>query len=291
MQVIKSLLQLKSCPICFSDKVHLLGYFNYTKPTYFSSNEISLDEKIRLCKCKSCSSSFIGNPVSESLAIELYSNGVSHERWIDYEFQSLYSRKVINLLSSKFERNARLLDIGCGSGSLLDFAKFQGLETYGVEYSKYSHEFLQQKGHTSFNNLNTIQVQFDIITAFDLVEHLYNVPEFLKQCYDLLSANGLLIIFSGDCQSLTAKFTKDKWWYVGFPEHIVFPSKSYFKTLLDFEVLDWISVSHPQNPLKFSFSTWKSSTINIIRRTYRGIPCIYPDHFLAILKKSNLHTI
>ena len=286
MEVIQEFLSLGNCPICSSKEIVSLGYFHYSKPTFFSSNEICIDKEMELCKCQNCLSRFVSNPISEKMAVELYTSGSSEARWVSARSQSFHSQAIFNLLSSRLTENIKLLDVGCGSGALLDFAKDKGVETYGVEYSESSCELLRKKEHTCFNSLDSVQGKFDIITAFDIVEHLYNIPHFLNQCYDLLSLSGALVIFSGDCQSWVSKLTNTKWWYIGFPEHIAFPSKKYFKSLKNFKVSTWISVVHPQNPLQLNVSTLKYSVRNIMKSTYRGIPCIYPDHFLTILKKS-----
>ncbi len=64
---------------------------------------------------------------------------------------------------------------GCNTGELLDFAKGLGCQTSGLEYSGDSCEVIREKGHDAYQSFAEIDQQYEFITAFDLVEHLFDV--------------------------------------------------------------------------------------------------------------------
>jgi SAM-dependent methyltransferase len=94
-----------------------------------------------------------------------------------------------------------LLDIGCAAGHAMLCARLRGWKVTGAEPSR----VLASSGrtrygldivHTSYDEL-TIHFRdraFDAITAFDLVEHLSDLPDFFRVCRALLRPTGVLLI-------------------------------------------------------------------------------------------------
>jgi cyclopropane fatty-acyl-phospholipid synthase-like methyltransferase len=216
-------LRFNTCPLCNSLEIAKVDNFSYTKPTYFSSNEIVLSKQPELWRCKFCDSSFVQNIIPEEMSKSLYCQGYSDQRWKSEPFSHSKSIHLTNTLQSFFQKDLKILDIGCNTGELLDFAKLQGCVTFGIEYSESSHNVLKKKEHEILSDMRNANGKFDIITSFDVIEHIYNVPDFLNTCYNQLLPDGHLMLFTGNIMCLTAKFLKEKWWYVRLPEHIVFP--------------------------------------------------------------------
>jgi cyclopropane fatty-acyl-phospholipid synthase-like methyltransferase len=145
---------------------------------------------------------------------------------------------------------------------------------------------LREKGHKPYASLEETPGGYDIITAFDLIEHLYAVPEFLKNCREKLSAKGRLVILTGNIGSFSAVMAGSHWWYAQYPEHIVFPSKKFFKENSGYGIERWI-LTYASKGYKFPLSRqWLGIQNTILRRqTFSGLPSIGPDHVLAVLKK------
>lgn len=275
----------KNCSLCNSEKIFKAGNVDYSIPTYFSSQEILVSLKPELWKCSSCYSGFIQNAIPEQLATSLYMNGSSNERWSNPKFEDSKCQEIVEVLSKLFYKDAKVLDVGCNTGELLDFAKAKGCKTFGIEYSLDSVALLKQKGHTVLSSLSENDNYYDAIAAFDLVEHLYNLPEFIKSCYSQLAENGCLIILTGNIQSISSVLTSSNWWYVRFPEHIVFPSKRYFKLYSNFKIQSWIYTYASRNYKHSLLNTLKQIIRNLLGRKYDGLPSLGRDHVLIILKK------
>ncbi|MBI4651563.1 class I SAM-dependent methyltransferase [Candidatus Desantisbacteria bacterium] len=223
------------------------------------------------------------------MAESLYSEGDSTNKWSQLTIEEAKTVKVINLLSKEIKKNLKILDIGCNGGQLLDLAKMLGAITAGVDLSDRCIAIIKQKGHQHFSSIMEIDdnERFDIITAFDLVEHLYNVPAFFDFCKTKLVDNGKLIILTGNVFSLNAQITQEKWWYLGAPEHIVFPSRLYFKYHTPFQfkeiIYTYASIAYKEPVIK----VLKSFFYQIFKDKYTGIPPICPDHVLIVLQKTN----
>lgn len=226
------------------------------------------------------------NTVDADTAKLLYSTGQSGDRWSKVAFDQNKTHEVIEHMTAIFKDKGNVLDVGCNTGELLDFAQKLGCKTSGVEFSLASREILSEKGHRPYATLEESSWGYDVITAFDLVEHLYDVSAFLKICREKLSAKGRLVILTGNINSLSAKLSATRWWYAQYPEHIVFPSKKYFRKNSGYRIEKWIW-TYASIGYKFPIKKICSEILHtvLLRQTFNGLPSIGPDHVLIVLKK------
>ena len=279
---------LQVCPCCQSSLISKIGTFKYAKKTYYSSSRVQLTNSPELWCCHSCHSGFTQNRVSEQDSIQLYSLG---DGWVSDNFHDTKTQKTVDFFDSIIKTPCKLLDVGCANGAFLDHVSKKDISTFGLEYSAANLEQLQAKQHTAYSDWSEIDEHFDIITAFDVVEHLYNLASFLTNCYDRLVENGLIILLTGDICSWSAEKAKNEWWYIKHPEHIVFPSCDYFSSLSNFKLVDTI----PVYPRKFnprSRSTFKniaklskSALKNLLQQAYYPLPFMPQDHLIIVLQK------
>ncbi len=275
----------KFCPLCHSESIHKVGDISYDQLIHFSTTEIELKFIPELWNCSECDSSFVQNVVPESMAVTLYSQGASAKRWSREPFQPQKPANQIECLQRHFLKGKMVLDIGCNTGELLDYAKSLGCETAGVEYSQSSREILENKSYVAYSSMSSVgRRNFDVITAFDLVEHLYDMPTFFLNCRKMLNKDGVLIVLTGNIGSLSARLCKSKWWYLRYPEHIAFPSRQYFVRYSGFLVKEWIR-TYASNDYQYSWpQILRGLASGVVRRRYNGLPSIGPDHVLAVLK-------
>ncbi len=99
----------------------------------------------------------------------------------------------------KKDNDAKILDIGCGSGLMLNSLKEIG-QTYGMDMSDEAIKFSKEifDGHVAQGSLPD-QVpfeneQFSLITALDIIEHIDRDVESLEAMYKLLVPEGKIII-------------------------------------------------------------------------------------------------
>jgi len=276
---------LSRCPLCASNSIHQVGKLGYRENIIFSTREIELIHTPELWRCKQCLSSFVQYALDAETAKLLYSSGKAGERWSSIAFDQHKSSEVVDRMRMIFNGTGSVLDVGCNTGELLDFASEFGCKTSGVEFSSASREILVKKCHSAYATLEESLGHYDIITAFDLIEHLYDVPTFLKICRDKLSKKGKLVILTGNVGSMGAKISGARWWYAQYPEHIVFPSKKYFSKYSGFCIEKWIP-TYASKEYKWPIVhivSWASK--NFLKGGYTGLPSFGPDHTLIILRK------
>ena len=102
----------------------------------------------------------------------------------------------------KFDRNSKILDIGCSSGILLKELTRIGFKLnnlYGIDISENAIRNCRRSG---FENTFVMDAQnmslylnFDIIIASDCLEHIEDDEKALCNWNNLLNSNGIFIIF------------------------------------------------------------------------------------------------
>jgi len=99
--------------------------------------------------------------------------------------------------------NSTILDIGCGDGSFFYYIleKYKNVKLYGVDISNWSIEFIKEKFGDSVNlkiikNLSDIDfnINFDIITMIEIIEHINDPINFLIQSFRFLKPHGKILI-------------------------------------------------------------------------------------------------
>lgn len=99
----------------------------------------------------------------------------------------------------------RLLDFGCGSGDFLNMARAFGFNSVGVDRSAARRKIA---GFEIANDLNDVDGDFDVITMFEVLEHLDDPLDILRQLTKRLRPNGVFAIEVPDCSGITSIVTE-----------------------------------------------------------------------------------
>ena len=289
MHFIENNLWHAQCPACGSQSIRELGKQSLKKPELYSSLAIVQSHRPEIWACSSCKSMFKQNSVNEADSVMLYSRGNAISRWSSdaaktkNTFLTKKTAAMQKFLKDILLRSKNVLDIGCNDGLFLDDARRFGLKTAGVEYSCEARSFCSAKEHIVFSSLNEVSSSYDLITAFDLVEHLYDISSFLCRCKDLLAPGGRIVIITGDPECLMARAARQNWWYTSFPEHVVFPSLRYFSMIDGLILEDNLSVRHSRQGFKFPIRLVHALMSMGYNRKFDGLSGLWPDHNIVVL--------
>lgn len=92
----------------------------------------------------------------------------------------------------------RILDFGCGQGQVSAWLITKGFDTYACDLKIYEEWNLGLFKGVKFclykNKLNFKENYFDYILCFDVLEHIDDPRETLRELYRILKKNGLMII-------------------------------------------------------------------------------------------------
>lgn len=105
----------------------------------------------------------------------------------------LKRKELVYELIKNQPKSAKILEIGCGSGYILDHLKKNGFTNIeGVDASKTWLPFYKniKKG----TKLPTKKNSYDIILLLDVIEHVKTEKTLLKKIHDLLKKDGILLI-------------------------------------------------------------------------------------------------
>lgn len=186
-------------------------------------------------QCRNCGMAFIWPQPSWEAIKELYSqdyfcNPESASAGYDnyHEDKKLILKtfdKRLNKIEKLYPQKGRLLDLGCAMGFFLEVASGHGWEIYGVDVSKMAADVAGQEfGDRIFNdileNLDFPDNYFDVITAWDYLEHVTEPQEIVSICRRILKPGGLLVLTTPDLSSRVAQLAQDSW--MGYKEDHLF---------------------------------------------------------------------
>jgi len=117
-----------------------------------------------------------------------------------------------------------LLDVGCGNGYFLSVAKEVCARCVGSEFSAHLREFAQEKtGLTVYSEpLEEFpERDFDIITAFDVVEHISTPVSFMQAASDLLAPGGYILLYTPNFDSFSIRVMREHSSIVDGTEHVI----------------------------------------------------------------------
>jgi 2-polyprenyl-3-methyl-5-hydroxy-6-metoxy-1,4-benzoquinol methylase len=121
----------------------------------------------------------------------------------------------------------RLLDAGAGPGFFVQAARDAGYAAIGLEVSReavtYAREQLGQDVRAGeIRPVDVPRGPFDVVTLWDVVEHLPAPLAALRALTDQLRPGGLLAVSTGDLSSLLAWLSGARWHLFTLPEHLWF---------------------------------------------------------------------
>jgi 2-polyprenyl-3-methyl-5-hydroxy-6-metoxy-1,4-benzoquinol methylase len=135
---------------------------------------------------------------------------IYRERVLRYKGQRLRVRHqaAINYLKKYKFHSKRLLDVGCAEGTFIKRMTELGFEVYGCDIAEEPIRFAREV--YGLENVIASQVEelpedwkdFDVITAFEVLEHTENPLDFLKCLYNLLKTGGYLLLSVPHYESL-----------------------------------------------------------------------------------------
>jgi SAM-dependent methyltransferase len=200
-------------------------------------------------RCKECDSALLSPaPTSEELAglyPEVYSfhpsvakgsklKGLAArlEEQVFFRPQYRMQYRTMDAVLGPPAPDARLLDLGCGVGQRLLAFRERGYAVHGLDFLPSVVSYLKDELGIDATCGNLLQLDhlfgassFDVVTAFQVVEHVHDVQALLKSCFRLLRPRGWFMATIPMGNSLQATVLKERWCGVReAPRHLNLPS-------------------------------------------------------------------
>jgi 2-polyprenyl-3-methyl-5-hydroxy-6-metoxy-1,4-benzoquinol methylase len=138
----------------------------------------------------------------------------------------------------RFVRPGRLLDMGCATGFFLDEARLRGWDVTGIDISRFAIEYARSRfgfdaRHGSFTQEEFSESSFDLVTMWDVIEHVPDPRAYIHKAAAVLKTGGVLTLATPDVDSWPARLTGRKW--IGYKlsdEHLYYFSRNTLRRLL-----------------------------------------------------------
>jgi 2-polyprenyl-3-methyl-5-hydroxy-6-metoxy-1,4-benzoquinol methylase len=134
-----------------------------------------------------------------------------------------------------YRKTNRILDSGCGLGWFLVEAKKRGWEAYGTEFSRAAVSICTEKGikMTEGALASTMFEEnfFDVITSFEVLEHINNPHVEMKAISRLLRRGGLFYCTTPNFNSAMRYYLGADYNVIEYPEHLSYYTRTTLNRL------------------------------------------------------------
>jgi len=206
------------CPLCEGRDVALLYPSNlpaeHTSAGHYDCTSFRLGLHRDIFRCKSCT--FVFNEPASGSADHLEEYARTEDP--DYLDQKLsrrltYQRELDRI--AEFCPTGDLLDVGCYAGFFLELARERGYRVAGVEPSCWgARHAAETLGLDVFNGPiedYTTERLFDVVTLWDVVEHLEDPVRVLRCVRELLKPGGVLAFTTHNLDSPIARLMRGRY--------------------------------------------------------------------------------
>lgn len=224
-------LQPCSCPICLKD-IHKLVYnikgFN-------------------IVRCTSCSMVYVNPRLKDEEIYAIYKKNYFIKDdytfkdfgYGNYELTGRLRDKTFNYWYDDFilylnAKGISAFDIGCATGRFLNILSKNSFNVKGIELDERMCNELIKQGHDVKNipiELFDTTEKFDLITMFDVIEHIPHLHKAISNIHSMLSDIGSLVIVTPNVASFQKKILGKRWFHFKPWEHISYFSPRTIKHL------------------------------------------------------------
>lgn len=238
----QDLLEEVVCNNCGADDFNVVYCASYdqAKPEEIkeafrsSGDEILVDQMVQ---CKKCQLQYLNPRLNQNVILEGYSAG-SDEQFVS---QAAGREKTFAKCLDKIEQlqpqRGKILDVGTAGGSFLSVAKKRGWDVFGCEPNVWLTQWCKKKydidvAPGTIFDMNLKDNSFDVVTLWDVLEHVPDPQKVLAECNRVLKPDGLLIVNYPDIGSFVAKTMARKWVFL-LSVHLYYFDKISINTALE----------------------------------------------------------
>lgn len=241
----------KACPLCGSPRSLLHRWHDVSDVReewkrgfgFDPFDQIETDEHLVQYRCLDCDLRFYHPAICGDG--EFYKELSTRFAW--YYEKDKWEFDVAADLVSQLPDVRRLLEVGCGQGHFL--TRMHNLyECQGLEFNPKAIEDCQSKGlNVTSSTLGSMETSFDLVVAFEVLEHLSNPREFIEEALSVVKTNGYLLLAVPDPEGYFSE--ADRVLLDMPPHHVLSLSKKTFENIAKTFNLEILNIQ--QEPLRF----------------------------------------
>jgi 2-polyprenyl-3-methyl-5-hydroxy-6-metoxy-1,4-benzoquinol methylase len=221
-----------------------------------------------LVRCTSCGLVFVRNPPTRNELERHYSFATGYHtafRSHTSAASRAHAARAAEFLTivRRHRPPGSILDVGCSVGFFLERARAEGWTTSGVEISNDTAALARQRGLDVFTG--TLEQagfragSFDVVTMWDVLEHLEDPVATVATAADVLKEEGLFVLSTPNIAGLfprlsyrAARWT-NRWPHPEPPSHLFQFSKATIRRLLTQSALAPIEILDRRIPPSYTF--------------------------------------
>ena len=229
-----------SCPVCLNP---------VTAPALVGTDFLfeSTSKTFTLYSCEACRCLFL-HPMPDSREIERF---YPADYWWNArrsgglkKLESVYRKLALHdhiafITKAAGVRGVDVLDVGCGSGTLLGLLKQRGFRVNGLDFSPEAAAIAKAENGVdvavgSLEEAHFRAESFDVVTLFHVMEHVTNPRLVLAEVSRVLKPNGVAILQVPNIESWQFKIFGARWYGLDIPRHVIdYSRNSMLKLLAD----------------------------------------------------------
>jgi 2-polyprenyl-3-methyl-5-hydroxy-6-metoxy-1,4-benzoquinol methylase len=192
----------RSCPICNSDKETL----------------IFIKEGFRHVKCGLCGMFYVSPVFKKDKLQSFYLEESSWTKILLNETQQSLDRKRfqygLDLIEEYLPQKGKLIDVGCGPGVFLLESLSREWQVQGIEFNQWCIQHLSTLNidviDTPLDQAELLPDSYQCVTLWDILEHIIDLKEFLRKCYQILIPRGIILIQVPNIDSMVSRILHEK---------------------------------------------------------------------------------
>ncbi len=185
------------------------------------------DGVIALYRCGSCNTAYLGryNRAYEDDLYAYYQQDKGKPKEEIYDPLTRNSYMQVLRLIARYGDGKAILDVGCGRGDFVDAALSEGFDVEGIELSQPAVD-IAQGYHLPVAKLDFFSSQIldssrDVVTMFEVIEHLPDPVSFLQRAEAVVRPGGLVYLTTPNFNSLDRRVLGAEWEAI-HREHLTF---------------------------------------------------------------------
>lgn len=216
----------RACSVCGSEETGLHRKRSLQGP--LRSDDLRVTDKrygvtLELWKCAGCGFVFASGEDLGQLT-ELYGSLVDPAYEESQDSRALQMRWLLKKALRICPDAVDVLDVGAGSGLLVKEADALGLRAVGIEPGATLVEAaLRLHGVPLFHGVlphpSVGARGFDLVFLIDVIEHVANPVQLLRDCEAVLRNRGRIVVVTPDVSSVAARMLGKRWWHYR-PAHV-----------------------------------------------------------------------